>query len=58
MSQLRTRIDLVLTHGRVHAKSAEVVGDQPIGTSPPFWASDHAGVVATLRLDRHHHDWH
>ena len=58
VSQLQTRIDLILTHGDVRAKSAEVVDDQPIGTSPPFWASDHAGVVATLRLDGHHHDWH
>ncbi len=50
-SQLRTRIDLVLTHGPVRAKSAVVVGAAPIShTEIPFWASDHAGVVATLRL--------
>ena len=49
-SQLRTRIDLVLTHGPVRARAATVVGDTPISASPPFWASDHAGVVATLRL--------
>jgi endonuclease/exonuclease/phosphatase family metal-dependent hydrolase len=49
-SQLRTRIDLVLTHGKVRTRSAHVVGDTPIGAQPPFWASDHAGVVAKLRL--------
>ena len=54
VSALHTRIDLVLTHGAVKAKSAEVVGDQPIGATPPFWASDHAGVVATLNLSGHH----
>jgi endonuclease/exonuclease/phosphatase family metal-dependent hydrolase len=52
VSQLRTRIDLVLTHGPVRARSARVVGDTVIlgQLTPPFWASDHAGVVATLRL--------
>ena len=50
-SQLRTRIDLVLTHGPVRAKAAAVVGASPISAwMPPFWSSDHAGVVATLRL--------
>ena len=50
-SQLRTRIDLVLTHGPVRSKAAAVVGATPISVvAPPFWASDHAGVVATLRL--------
>jgi endonuclease/exonuclease/phosphatase family metal-dependent hydrolase len=50
-SQLRTRIDLVLTRGRVRPTAAAVVGDARISvTTPPFWASDHAGVVATLRL--------
>lgn len=50
-SQLRTRIDLILTHGPVRARTAEVVGASPISAvAPPFWASDHAGVVATLRL--------
>lgn len=49
-SQLATRIDLVLTHGAVRAKAARLVGDTPFEASPPFWASDHAGVVAILRL--------
>jgi endonuclease/exonuclease/phosphatase family metal-dependent hydrolase len=52
-SRLHSRIDLILTHGSVHATSARVVGDQPIASPPappPYWASDHAGVVASLRL--------
>lgn len=52
VSLLRTRIDLVLTHGRVSALSAHRVGHTPMtpGAPPPYWASDHAGVVATVRL--------
>lgn len=49
-SQLRSRIDLVLTHGAVRPLTARVVGDTPIFGPPPLWASDHAGVVATVRL--------
>ena len=49
-SQLRTRIDLILLHGPVRAREAHVVGDAPIQADQPRWASDHAGVVATLRL--------
>jgi endonuclease/exonuclease/phosphatase family metal-dependent hydrolase len=49
-SQLRTRIDLILLHGPVRAREAHVVGDAPIQAVQPRWASDHAGVVATLRL--------
>ena len=49
---LNTRIDLVLTHGPVRAQEAHVVGAAriPGATSVPLYPSDHAGVVATLRL--------
>ncbi|GAA2142063.1 hypothetical protein GCM10009844_12890 [Nocardioides koreensis] len=50
VSQLKTRIDLILTHGPVRTQSAEVVNDELISNTPPLWASDHAGVVATLSL--------
>ena len=55
VSQLDQRIDLVLLHGAVRTVEAHVVGDQPFrspSTQPPrpIWPSDHAGVVATLRL--------
>ena len=50
VSLVHTRIDLVLTHGPVDAESAKVVNDKPIASTPPLWASDHAGVVATLEL--------
>jgi endonuclease/exonuclease/phosphatase family metal-dependent hydrolase len=49
-SQLKTRIDLILTRGPVRARHAKVVGARPISETPPRWASDHAGVVAKLRL--------
>ena len=49
-SELHSRIDLVLTHGAVRPLSATVVGDEIIASTPPLWPSDHAGVVATVRL--------
>jgi endonuclease/exonuclease/phosphatase family metal-dependent hydrolase len=52
VSGLSKRIDLVLTHGRAHASTAHVVADDPIGSTQPLWPSDHAGVVAVLRLHR------
>jgi endonuclease/exonuclease/phosphatase family metal-dependent hydrolase len=49
-SALATRIDLVLTHGDVRTVAAKRVGATPFQATPPFWPSDHAGVVAALRL--------
>lgn len=50
---LRERVDLVLTKGGFSTKSVEVVGDQSGDRTPSgLWPSDHAGVVATLRLPR------
>jgi endonuclease/exonuclease/phosphatase family metal-dependent hydrolase len=51
-STLQTRIDLILSRGHAHSHGgeAEVVGDTPFQGTPPFWPSDHAGVVATLHL--------
>lgn len=45
-----SRIDLVLSHGDVAPVRARLVGNTPFQSAPPFWASDHYGVVATLRL--------
>jgi endonuclease/exonuclease/phosphatase family metal-dependent hydrolase len=50
---LRTRIDLVLYRGSLHARRAQVLGSQPFEGDPPLWASDHAGVAATLSLGCH-----
>jgi endonuclease/exonuclease/phosphatase family metal-dependent hydrolase len=52
VSTLRTRIDLVLGRGAARSIEAEamVVGDEPFQPAPPFWPSDHAGVVASVRL--------
>ncbi len=49
VSRLRTRIDLVLTHG-VRPLDATVVGATPFEAVPPLWASDHAGLVAEVKL--------
>jgi len=53
VSTLRTRIDLILSRGgaRSDGDDAELVGDTPFQATPPFWPSDHAGVVSTLHLD-------
>ena len=52
VSTLRTRIDLVLSRGAARSvpDRAVVVGDVPFQGAPPFWASDHAGVVAGFDL--------
>jgi endonuclease/exonuclease/phosphatase family metal-dependent hydrolase len=49
VSGLHERIDLVLTHA-LHPMSASLVGDAVFEAVPPLWPSDHAGIVATLRL--------
>jgi endonuclease/exonuclease/phosphatase family metal-dependent hydrolase len=53
VSTLHTRIDLILSRGaaRSNGDEAELVGDTPFQGTPPFWPSDHAGVVSTLHLD-------
>jgi endonuclease/exonuclease/phosphatase family metal-dependent hydrolase len=53
VSTLRTRIDLILSRGaaRSSGDEAELIGDSPFQATPPFWPSDHAGVVSVLRLN-------
>jgi endonuclease/exonuclease/phosphatase family metal-dependent hydrolase len=52
VSTLRTRIDLILSRGaaRSSGDEAELIGDTPFQGTPPFWPSDHAGVVSVLHL--------
>jgi endonuclease/exonuclease/phosphatase family metal-dependent hydrolase len=45
-----SRIDLVLSRNGVRATRAEVVGEAPSDRVHGLWPSDHAGVVAKLRL--------
>ena len=48
---LTQRIDLVLFRGSVSAVDADVVGDELDDRTPSgLWPSDHAGLIATLRL--------
>jgi endonuclease/exonuclease/phosphatase family metal-dependent hydrolase len=49
-SELSSRIDLVLTEAPIQATEAHVIGAEIFQTTPPLWPSDHAGVVATVRL--------
>ena len=52
-SELSTRMDLVLTRGAVSVEDIKLVGDQPSDrtpSDPPLWPSDHAGLLATLRI--------
>lgn len=52
VSTLESRIDLVLGRGAARSieTQAAVIGDEPFQGVPPFWPSDHAGVVASFRL--------
>jgi len=50
LSSLEMRIDLILTRGGITAEAATVAGDQPSDFRDGLWPSDHAGVVASLRL--------
>jgi endonuclease/exonuclease/phosphatase family metal-dependent hydrolase len=47
--RLSSRIDLILVHG-AKPLAARRVGIRPFSATPPRWASDHAGVVADVRL--------
>ncbi len=53
-SSLASRIDLILYRGDVEATAAEVLGeeagDRVDANGTMLWPSDHAGVVATLRI--------
>lgn len=52
VSTLKTRIDLILSRGAAFSSGdeAELIGNTPFQAEPPFWPSDHAGVVAQIRL--------
>jgi endonuclease/exonuclease/phosphatase family metal-dependent hydrolase len=51
-SDLASRIDLVTTMGAARSLAADLIGNVPFfqGFTPPFWPSDHAGVVAEIRI--------
>jgi endonuclease/exonuclease/phosphatase family metal-dependent hydrolase len=50
LSQLHERVDLVLLGEGAKAKEARLVGEDPADRIAGLWPSDHAGVVATVRL--------
>ena len=47
-SELSSRIDLILTMGRARAFLTRRVGHRTFQDIPPYWASDHAGVIARV----------
>jgi Endonuclease/Exonuclease/phosphatase family len=58
-SLLNHRIDLVLFRGRFGVADISLVGNTPADRTPSgLWPSDHAGLVATLRIPDSDHDDH
>lgn len=55
VSLLSQRIDLVLFRGAFQVADIAVVGDEENDRTPSgLWPSDHAGVVAALRIPKTH----
>jgi endonuclease/exonuclease/phosphatase family metal-dependent hydrolase len=52
VSTLRSFIDHIVSRPSLRTVRSEVVGDEPQDRIGGLWPSDHAGVVATLRLPR------
>lgn len=51
VSEADSRIDLVLTHGKVKSRSGVNTNAKPFRSAPvPLWESDHAGVVVRLTV--------
>ena len=50
-SSLYERVDLVLVRGALTPKASYRVGTDPLAALGNRWPSDHAGVVATIRLE-------
>jgi endonuclease/exonuclease/phosphatase family metal-dependent hydrolase len=54
-SLLSMRVDLILYRGCFSVRDIKIVGDKPSDRTPSgLWPSDHAGVVAGLRLPHGH----
>jgi len=59
-SQADRRIDLIMFRGAIQVVDIRLVGEKPSDRTPSgLWPSDHAGVVATLKIPKkkngHHH---
>jgi len=51
-AKFESRIDVILARPRQPVLSAEVIGESKSDRGAGLWPSDHAGVVATFRLDK------
>ncbi len=49
-TNLNQRIDLVLLRGGIEVRDIHLIGNNSSDRVQGFWPSDHAGIVATLRL--------
>jgi endonuclease/exonuclease/phosphatase family metal-dependent hydrolase len=49
-SELSRRIDFIFSRGGPKAKDIQLVGNDPSDRAAGLWPSDHAGVVADIRL--------
>jgi endonuclease/exonuclease/phosphatase family metal-dependent hydrolase len=49
------RVDLVLLRGDIDIRDIHLVGNTPADFANGVWPSDHAGIVATLRIPNDHH---
>ena len=53
-TDLNQRIDLVLLKGGVGVRDIHLIGNNSSDRVQGFWPSDHAGIVATLRIPGRH----
>jgi endonuclease/exonuclease/phosphatase family metal-dependent hydrolase len=51
-SNYTRRVDLVLLRGGIAVRDIHLVGNDPSDRTAGLWPSDHAGVVATLRIPK------
>jgi len=51
-SNYTTRVDLVLLRGGIDVRDIHLVGNNPSDRTQGLWPSDHAGLVATLRIPK------
>lgn len=54
-SNLTLRVDLVLLRGGIDIREIHLIGNTPADFVDGVWPSDHAGIVASLRIPRVHH---
>ena len=54
-TNLNQRVDLVLLSGGIDVRDIHLIGNKSSDMVQGVWPSDHAGIVASLRIPGHHH---